>query len=173
MGIVPARIHHKEYGETAALLLQMAAEMNINKWDIKTVPGGFSVPDVISDVLNPTAQMHPDVPDVAAPTGAPPTWWDEPQQTSDVEVDAEGKVYLKETPVEFVEAPVEVIHGTLELSAEFFQPPVHLDTRMTAGPSPVAKDADIRSWAEENGIKVAAKGRLAQSVVDAYNAAQE
>ncbi len=148
MGFVAARVHHKEYGETASLLLQMAAEMGISKFDLKTVNGGFEVPDAISDVLNGTHTPPP----VTTPShkGEPPTWWGEELEQPGVEVDAEGRIFLKDPAA----------HG---LDPKDFQPE----------PSPAAKDSDIRAWAEENGIKVAAKGRLAQSVVDAYIAAQE
>lgn len=36
---------------------------------------------------------------------------------------------------------------------------------------PVVKDSAIREWASDQGIKVAAKGKLAQSVIDAFYAA--
>lgn len=145
MGFVAARAHHKEYGETASLILQMAAEMDISKFEIFTVPGGFQVPDAISDILNPAAELSPAVPS-PAPSGAsgiPPAWWGEEQERSGIEVDAEGKVYIRELRPEPIED------------------------------APVTKDSDIRIWAEENGIKVSPKGRIAQSVLDAFNASQE
>lgn len=32
-------------------------------------------------------------------------------------------------------------------------------------------NADIRAWAEDNGLKVSSSGKLPQKVIDAYNAA--
>ncbi len=150
MGFVAARAHHKEYGETASLLLQMAAEMGISKFDLKTVNGGFEVPDAISDVLNGTHTPPP----VTIPSriGEPPAWWGEELERPGIEVDAEGRVYLKDPAA----------HG---LDPKDFQPEVEARLAPT--------QAEVRSWAEENGIQVAPKGRIAQSVIDAYQATRE
>lgn len=207
MGFVAARIHHAEYGQTAALILQMAAEMDISKFEIFTVPGGFQVPDAIADVLNPAADLSPVIPEPSLMSGAagtPPAWWDEKQEESGIEVDAEGKVYVKALRPEAVQITVgtggapgepgtpttvveiaevydaaidgptvatdhdeiaEVIYGTMELSADV----TDLVPAAPAAPS----DAEVRIWAEENGIKVSPKGRIAQSVLDAYKSTKE
>jgi hypothetical protein len=48
----------------------------------------------------------------------------------------------------------------------------------TAGGSPAAprdreKSADVREWAKDHGYKIPSRGRIPQSVVDAYNRAHE
>lgn len=155
MGFVAARAHHKEYGETASLILQMAAEMDISKFEIFTVPGGFQVPDAISDILNPAADLSPTVPspEPSGASGEPPAWWGQELEVAGVEVDAEGKVYVKALRAE----PVLTDH----------------DEITEAMLAPVAKDPEIRAWAERNGFTVAPKGRIAKSVLDAFYAAQE
>jgi hypothetical protein len=47
------------------------------------------------------------------------------------------------------------------------------DPPAEAPATPAAKRAAIRRWAAENGIYVGDKGRIAQDVIDRYEAAQE
>ncbi len=153
MGFVSARAHHPEFGETASFLLALANEMGFTPWDVKVANGGFEVPDEVADAVNGT--VTPPSPTAASELGEPPAWWSEPIQEPDVDFQADGKVVLKETPAEFVVSDRDEVAEAIE-----------------EAPAP-AKLSEVRAWAEENGIKVAPKGRIAQPVIDAYYAAQE
>lgn len=92
MGFVMAREHHAEYGETASLLLQMAEELGYDVQTVRTVAGGFSVPDEISDALKPV----------------PPESWSEPLPVVDVEYGEDGTVYLTtEAFIKSLDEPVD------------------------------------------------------------------
>jgi hypothetical protein len=53
------------------------------------------------------------------------------------------------------------------------EPEEDTDPAAEAPATPAAKRAAIRRWAAENGIYVGDKGRIAQDVIDRYEAAQE
>jgi len=142
MGFVAATAD--EYGTTAALLLQMTKDAGLHVREVRTVRGGFEVPDVVSSQL-----VEPSVPAVPAvtssatssatgPTKTPPPGWDDPLPPVDVEFKPDGRVVLTEAK-------------QAEIAAE-------------------PDREEIRAWAKEHGHKVADKGRLPNRVIEAYNA---
>lgn len=107
MGFVPAsHRNHNEYGHTAALLLQMADEMGLDPHVVKTVTGGFEVPDAISVVLNPPP-----------PELEPPTWWKCPAPEVDVETAPDGRVLLTDAGKERLLAQEEPVIPNENLQA--------------------------------------------------------
>jgi hypothetical protein len=146
-----------EYGEMASLLVAMAREAGIHPRELQAVPYGFLVPDAISDQLSPVpVSMDP-----RDEGKVPPAGWDEPLAPADVEFGEDGKVYLTPEAATALE-PVEVIYGNLDLTATVIgsgEPEV---------PAAKPDSSIIRSWARENGHKVPERGRVPQSVIDAF-----
>lgn len=165
MGFVPVGAGDPEYGATASLLLALTEEMGFHVREVRTVKGGFEVPDEVWRAMDPQA-----VPVMAPSLKTAPPGWDEPLREVDVEVGEDGKVYASvqdELNAEYdahnaalVAAGVETTGGTWagtpELNAE----------------EPEPDRETIREWARENGHEVADKGRLKQAVIEAYAAAQ-
>ena len=139
MGLVISKPHTAEYGETASLLLQMADEMGFSPRVVKTVPGGFEVPDEISSVLMP-----------APVTADPPAWWSTPQPEIDIETAPDGRVMLTEA-------------ARARLVDEIANP--------VAGTPVAAGREEIRAWALAGGFEPAPVGKLKQSVIAAFRAA--
>lgn len=151
MGLILAQPHQtEEYGNTAALLLAMAEEQGLHPRVVETVLGGFLVPDSISDLLK----------------AAPPEGWDEPLQKPDVEY-IDGKYYITADGID----ESDPIQESME--DEFVTPGEAASDEVTpeeAAEGNVPLDV-IRQWAKENGHPVADKGRIKQSVVEAFYAA--
>lgn len=131
-------------GRTAAWLLATAEEADINIRLIHVTRGGFNVPDQLVPFLDGVVAgvAAPLVPD---PDKVPPPGWDEPLPVPDVEFAPDGRVLLTETARAALEA-----EGGITVEPETVDPET------------------IRAWAVDNGIEVAAKGRLSKAVLAAY-----
>lgn len=141
---VAADAAHPDYGNLASLLLAVNEELGYHVREVRTVPGGFEVPDAVHAQLEP--DFTPDVPAVA-PSGEklpPPAWWSEPEPEVDVTFE-DGKYYAAPT----FEAEVEAAVAAGEPDREA-----------------------VRAWARENGHEVADKGQLKKVIYEAYAAAQ-
>lgn len=171
MGFIASQIHLPEYGETAALLLAMAEEMGYDpQYTVHTVLGGFEAPDAVTDVLQGKAIFTRDIGEVVALGNAgktPPPGWDEPLPPVDIEVGEDGKIYLTAEAAQVIkdtvldEGPEAVADELLILAAE----------TIVASPGLSPYDPAIREWAKANDVPVGDKGRMAQSVLDAWTAA--
>lgn len=167
MGFVPAGAGDPSYGETAALLLALTAEMGFHVREVKTVTGGFEVPDDVWRAMDPQA-----VPIMQPSLKTAPPGWDDPLPEVDIEVGEDGKVYAsvqEELNARYdaenaalAEAGVETTGGTWAGTPELNGPVEESETDRES----------IRAWARENGHDVADKGRLKQTVIDAYLMAQ-
>jgi hypothetical protein len=137
MGFVAASMD--EYPQVAALLLAMTADAGLHVREVRTVPGGFEVPDVVSSQLVPPAD--PAVPASPGISGdrTPPPGWDDPLPPVDVEFKPDGRVVL-----------------TDEAKAKLAGEPEDVDRET------------VRAWAKGQGLKVADSGRLSKAVLDAY-----
>lgn len=143
MGFVAGLAHTREYGETASLLLQMADEMGFDVRSVKTVVGGFEVPDALEAALTGVAIAPPET---SSPVElVPPESWSAPLPAPDVMIGPGGRVYL--TPA---------AQAALEAEA--------------AEPVEVGRET-IRAWAKENGHDVADIGKLKLAVIEAYHLA--
>lgn len=135
-----------DHVEVAALLVAMADEAGIHTREIIVTPHGFEIPDALFEQLNPANAVALTDPRNEGKT--PPPGWDEPLADEvNVEQDEDGKFYLKEDSEEEATAPEEIVE------------------------EPVVKHSEIREWAQEQGLKVSAKGKLPQDIIDAFYAA--
>lgn len=135
-----------DHVEVAALLVAMAEEAGIHTREILVSPHGFHVPDALYDQLNPALAVAMVDPRDEGKT--PPPGWDEPLADEvNVEQLEDGKFYLIED---------EPLKAELDEIVE---------------EKPVVKHAEIRDWATEQGLRVSAKGKLPQDVIDAFYAA--
>lgn len=131
-----------DHVEVAALLVAMAEEAGIHTREIIVTPHGFEIPDSLYEQLNPANSVVLSDPRDEGKT--PPPGWDEPLADEvNIEQLDDGKYYLIEDEVEDPE--VEDVPGP---------------------PKPEAHA--VREWAKEHDIKVSAKGKIAQDVIDAY-----
>jgi hypothetical protein len=157
MAFIYVRSDSPEYGEMAALLVAMADEAGIHTRELLTTPHGFDVPDVLSNQLIPGAWAPLDP---KAEGKTPPPGWDEPLPEVNVEQHEDGKFYLKaEATLADDGAPIS--DELTERFTEAMMAPIVED-------APAAAPSDIRSWAIENGLAVPKRGKLPQSVIDAY-----
>lgn len=172
-------------GATAAFLMQLADELDIDQRSIRTTRGGFMVPDELLIVDGVQVLEEPPVPLLAVPDDGPKEppegWYDIELPTPDVELDEPtGQVFL--TTEAFLH---ELKHGTVVV--EDVTPPVTLGTQESIGPlgdevraqnaayePESGEEADretIRAWAKSQGIEVADKGALKRSVLTAFEIA--
>lgn len=133
-----------DHVEVAALLVAMAEEAGIHTREIIVTPHGFEIPDALFEQLNPANSVVLSDPRDEGKT--PPPGWDEPLADEvNIEQLEDGKFYLIDPiPVEKPEREVE---------------------------EPVVKHSEIREWAQDQGLKVSAKGKLPQDIIDAFYAA--
>lgn len=148
-----------DHVEVAALLVAMAEEAGIHTREILVTPHGFLIPEALYAQLDPAGAVVLSDPRDEGKT--PPPGWDDPLEPVNVEQLEDGKFYL----IVPGEAPAEVVNDDLmEALTEAMMAPI-------AEEPVVVKDSAIREWAIEQGLKVAAKGKLPQSVLDAFHAA--
>lgn len=148
-----------DHVEVAALLVAMAEEAGIHTREILVSPHGFHVPDALYDQLNPALAVAMVDPRDEGKT--PPPGWDEPL-ADDVNVERleDGKFYLIEDDPAEVKTPLDAVDERLSDAG-----------LINLKPNPTVKHAEIRDWATEQGLKVSAKGKLPQDVIDAFYAA--
>lgn len=147
MALIESKPHLHEYGETASLLLQMADEMGFDVRSVRTVPGGFEVPDAIAAILTGVPQPLPQVQSNEGRT--PPASWAESLPEPGVEI-VKGRVVLTEAE------RARLVDEFREIKA--------------ASPDEVGRET-IRAWAKENGFEPAPQGKLKQAVIEAYHLA--
>lgn len=142
MGFIEASM--AEQGETATLLLAMAQEAGLHPWAVRTVPGGFEVPDSISSQL--------EAPRLINEGKTPPSWWSEPLAPVDVEFEPDGTVTLN------AEARAAMVDAIVNPVARAVQADI-----VQEAPREV-----MRAWAKANGHDVADQGKLKLAVIEAY-----
>jgi len=161
VGFIACKSDTQEYGELAALLLQMTDEMGFHVWSVRTVPGGFEAHDDVIAVLNGEKVLTMDPAEAAAIANegkTPPPSWSEPLETPDIEF-VDGKYVLTEDATDRIKAE-DSLQAASSPASEYLE-----NVGNAAGRE------EIRAWAKENGFEVAPQGKLKQAVIEAFRVA--
>lgn len=103
MQFIDCRNETDDYGDLAAALVTRALELGIHPREILALPTGFSIPDELAiEFVEPKT---------------PPTWWNDPLDTVDVEFNEDGTVTLTPEAQAAVEVAAVVPTDAEEASA--------------------------------------------------------
>lgn len=136
-----------DLGGTAALLMSLADEHQLDRKSIVRTRGGFSVPHALAALV-----QDPAPPIAFGEQSAPEGWYETELPAVDVEFDEVGRVVL--TP--------EGAEAAIANGAVAVEDPEDDGSRLE-----LDREA-VRAWAKEQGHSVADRGALKKSVLDAY-----